>query len=123
MLVSINGTIGKAAFYNDERVVLGKSACYFNLLPDVVSKVYLFHLIQSPYFLHYVKSVVTSSTIKNVSLKSMREMPIPMPPLSIQQAFEGVVLQVQNLSDRSLYSKEMLENNFSSLAQQAFKSS
>lgn len=30
-LLSINGTIGNAAFYNSEKVVLGKSVCYFNL--------------------------------------------------------------------------------------------
>jgi type I restriction enzyme S subunit len=31
VLVSINGTLGNVAFYNNEKVVLGKSACYFNL--------------------------------------------------------------------------------------------
>jgi type I restriction enzyme S subunit len=31
VLVSINGTLGNVAFYNNEEVVLGKSACYFNL--------------------------------------------------------------------------------------------
>lgn len=31
ILISINGTIGNIAFYNDENVVLGKSACYVNL--------------------------------------------------------------------------------------------
>lgn len=31
VLVSINGTLGKVALYNGEKVVLGKSACYFNV--------------------------------------------------------------------------------------------
>jgi len=31
VLVSINGTLGSVAFYNNENVVLGKSVCYFNL--------------------------------------------------------------------------------------------
>src|SRR4051812_44409908 len=35
ILVSINGTIGNVAFYNNEKIVLGKSACYFNVLDDV----------------------------------------------------------------------------------------
>ena len=35
VLVSINGTIGNIAFYNNEKVILGKSACYFNLLSGI----------------------------------------------------------------------------------------
>lgn len=31
ILVSINGTLGKVAFYNGENVILGKSACYIKL--------------------------------------------------------------------------------------------
>ena len=30
LLLSINGTIGSMAFYNDEKVMLGKSAAYLN---------------------------------------------------------------------------------------------
>ncbi|WP_179108688.1 restriction endonuclease subunit S, partial [Rodentibacter genomosp. 2] len=30
ILVSINGTLGNVALYNNEKVILGKSACYFN---------------------------------------------------------------------------------------------
>jgi type I restriction enzyme S subunit len=35
ILVSINGTLGNVAFYNEEPVMLGKSACYFNLGSDL----------------------------------------------------------------------------------------
>ena len=35
ILVSINGTIGNVALYDGEKVVLGKSACYFNVLNGV----------------------------------------------------------------------------------------
>ena len=31
VLVSINGTLGNIALYNREKVILGKSACYFNV--------------------------------------------------------------------------------------------
>ena len=33
IFVSINGTIGNVGTYNGEKVILGKSACFFNLLP------------------------------------------------------------------------------------------
>jgi len=49
VLVSINGTLGKVAFYNNEKIILGKSACYFNLL-GCVNKFYIKCLIETEYF-------------------------------------------------------------------------
>ena len=83
VLVSINGTIGNVAFYNNEKVVLGKSSCYFNLLLNV-NKCYIKRLINSPYFLQYALASATGSTIKNVSLKVMREFIVPLPPCEEQ---------------------------------------
>ena len=37
ILVSINGTLGNIAFYNNEKIILGKSACYFNMKENVLS--------------------------------------------------------------------------------------
>ena len=71
VLVSINGTLGNVAFYNEEKVVLGKSACYFNLV-DNINKQYVKYVIESPLFQGYAEKVATGATIKNVSLKSMR---------------------------------------------------
>ena len=34
VLVSINGPLGNVAVYNGEKVILGKSACYFNVSTD-----------------------------------------------------------------------------------------
>src|SRR5690554_3611674 len=72
ILVSINGTIGNIAFYNGEKVVLGKSACYFNIIADV-DKFFIKHLLSSYLFQDYINTNYTGSVIKNVSLKTMRE--------------------------------------------------
>lgn len=86
LLVSINGTLGKVAFYNNENIILGKSACYIILNTDI-NKTFIYNIIKSRYFLEYMKNEYTGSTIKNISLKSMRNLPIPLPPLSLQQDF------------------------------------
>jgi type I restriction enzyme, S subunit len=78
ILVSINGTLGNTAFYNGEKVILGKSACYFNII-DKVDKHYIRYIITGQRFLNYADKTATGSTIKNVSLKSMREFEIPLP--------------------------------------------
>lgn len=84
VLVSINGTLGNVAFYNNEPVILGKSACYFNLaLQDL--KMYIFWLLKSDYFNKYALAQATGTTIKNVSLKAMNNFPVPLPPLQEQR--------------------------------------
>lgn len=83
VLVSINGTIGKVAFYNNEKIILGKSACYFNLL-GCINKVYVKCIIETEYFSEYAKKVATGTTIKNVPLAGMKNFLIPLPSLSEQ---------------------------------------
>lgn len=78
VLVSINGTLGNVAFYKNEQIILGKSACYFNLF-EGIEKEYIKCLIDSPYYLEYANSMATGTTIKNVSLRAMREFPVPVP--------------------------------------------
>lgn len=84
ILVSINGTIGNVAFYNNEPVILGKSACYFNVFTDIYKR-YIKVILNSKYFLDYAKEVATGSTIKNVPLAGMRDFFIPLPPLPEQR--------------------------------------
>jgi len=84
ILVSINGTIGNVGHYNDEPVILGKSACYFNLI-DVKLKEYVTLLMYTDFFLQYAKENATGSTIKNVSLAVMNSFVFPLPPLSEQK--------------------------------------
>jgi type I restriction enzyme S subunit len=78
IFVSINGTLGNTAFYNNEKVILGKSACYFNVLNEV-DKFYVRYCITSQRFINYAHKKATGSTIKNVGLRAMREFEIPSP--------------------------------------------
>ncbi len=83
VLVSINGTLGKVAFYNHEPIILGKSACYINF-HDEVNKHYIKYLIKSPLFFDNMSAESTGATIKNFSLKSMRNYKLHVPPLDYQ---------------------------------------
>ncbi|WP_418211827.1 restriction endonuclease subunit S [Bacteroides zhangwenhongii] len=83
VLVSINGTLGNIGFYNDEPIMLGKSACYFNLIIEDL-KEYVYILLQSPFFMGYTLKAATGTTIKNVSLMAMNNLLIPLPPLCEQ---------------------------------------
>lgn len=83
ILVSINGTIGNTSFFNNEKVILGKSACYFNLL-STLDKNYVRWRIDTLGFKNYAYKKATGSTIKNVPLKAMREYLFPLCSLQEQ---------------------------------------
>ena len=84
ILVSINGTIGNVGTYNGEKVILGKSVCYFNLLPFIF-KDYICNIIESDYFRKYALNSATGSTIKNVPLQAINCFYVPIPPLEEQK--------------------------------------
>ncbi|MDP2692046.1 MAG: restriction endonuclease subunit S, partial [bacterium] len=99
ILISINGTIGNTAFYNDEKVMLGKSACYFNLI-NGIDKYFIRQLLKSNYFLNYAFSSATGTTIKNVSLKTVRSFIVPLPSVHEQKAIVETVNRLMALCDQ-----------------------
>ena len=96
VLFSINGTIGNIAFYNNEKVILGKSACYFNLLKEI-NKNYIYILLKSEYFLEYAVNNATGTTIKNVSLNVMKNAKVPLPPIEEQKRIVSKVEKLQSI--------------------------
>lgn len=105
ILVSINGSLGYFAYYNNEKCILGKSACYFNVKENIDKK-FIGYQIRSTYFQKYIERLAGGTTIKNVSLKTMREFPFLIPKdineqksiASILTAFDNKIelLQAQN---------------------------
>lgn len=99
ILISINGTIGNYAFYAGEPIILGKSACYFSVLTGV-DKEYIRHLINTKFFMDYAVKEATQTTIKNVSLKAMRMLPVPLPPLAEQKRIVAKLEEILPLCER-----------------------
>jgi type I restriction enzyme, S subunit len=78
LFVSINGTLGNIAEYKNEKIFLGKSACYFNILEDI-NKDFIKYVLQTSYFKYYIDTYSTGTTIKNMPLKAMREFTFTIP--------------------------------------------
>jgi type I restriction enzyme S subunit len=77
ILLSINGTLGNLAIYTGEKVMLGKSAAYINCKTKYRPYFYQFFTLE-----HIQKklwNIATGSTIKNLSLESLKNILIPFP--------------------------------------------
>jgi len=81
LLLSINGTLGSMAFFNNEKVMLGKSAAYLNFKTSI-NKFYYYYF-QLPSIQEHFHNVATGSTIKNLSLKSIQDFEVPIPDENI----------------------------------------
>lgn len=96
ILLSINGTLGKLAFYNGEEVMLGKSACYCNLKPEI-NKKFVYGVMKTDAFAGFLEENATASTIKNVGLKAIRGFKMILPPEELQIQFVIFSTQVDKL--------------------------
>lgn len=77
LLLSINGTIGNLAFYNGEKIMLGKSASYLNFKTEINN--FYYYYLQLKGVQDYLYNIATGSTIKNLGLKSINELEVPVP--------------------------------------------
>ena len=111
ILVSINGTLGNVALYNEEKIILGKSACYFNVSKNV-DKYFVMYIMKSEYFKRYIQNYATGTTIKNMGLKQMREFSFALPSIPEQKAIASTL---SCLDDKIELNNKINDN----LAQQA----
>lgn len=95
LLLSINGTIGNTAKYNGEPIVLGKSACYLNVKPEYDLD-FIYYILRSPDFQRCITGLATGTTIKNVSLKTIREYSFSIPDRTLQKQISAILKSLDN---------------------------
>jgi type I restriction enzyme S subunit len=117
IFVSINGTLGNVALYNGEKIFLGKSACYLNVIDDV-DKQFVRYILTSKYFQHYISVYATGTTIKNMGLKSMRDFTFKLPDAGTQKKIARIL---STLDDKIELNRKM-NQTLEAMAQALFKS-
>ena len=115
ILVSINGTLGNVGVFNNEKIILGKSACYFNVLPNI-DKAFIKYVVNSSEFKTYLEINATGTTIKNISLAQMRNYTFSLPPLSTQQK----IAQILSSLDDKIELNNKINDNLEQQAQALF---
>ncbi|EOT1545782.1 restriction endonuclease subunit S [Citrobacter freundii] len=106
LLMSINGTIGNLAYYRGENVVLGKSASYINI-KDSVNLDFIYYILSSSKTQAFYESELTGTTIRNLSIKSIKSTEILTPPLPEQKK----IAQILSTWDKAISVTENLLAN------------
>lgn len=117
LLVSINGTIGNVAKYNNEPCILGKSACYINVVKEV-DKEFIYYVLTSANFKRNITNEATGTTIKNVSLKQMREYKFNIP---CNIADQRRIASILSSLDRKIELNNKINADLEEMAQAIFK--
>ena len=107
ILLSINGTIGNVAFYNKEKIILGKSASYI-ICNDKLNTLFLFYQLQSNLTKKYFSTQLTGTTISNLSLSSIRNMIFHLPLFPEQQKIASILSNINNLIEST---RQVIENS------------
>ena len=115
LLVSINGTLGNVAKYNNEKIILGKSACYINVKDDY-NVDYVYFVFGSPEFKKYLQYGANGTTIKNVPLSAIRNYEISIPSKENQ---DKIVKILKSIEDKIKLNNK-INNNLHDLAEQQF---
>lgn len=117
ILYSIDGTIGNIARYRGEKCVLGKGACYINPNSEIIYSDYLYYELQSPHFRSYIDLMSTGSTIKHISLKTMRNYVFDLPYLDNQRRIAAILSSL----DRKIELNNKINAQLEEMAQTLFK--
>ena len=115
LLVSINGTLGNIAFYNNEKIALGKSACFLNL-NKCACRPFIRYVLESKEFKTYMNRVAGQSTIKNVSPTQVSEYEFFAPSYSDQARIAKVLSTI----DREITINREINRNLEELAKQIY---
>lgn len=120
LLLSINGTIGNIAKYEGENILLGKSAAYINVVSKFISRCYIFYYLQTSKIYESFLRELTGTTIKNLSLKSIKNIIVYISELDEQQKIGNFFSKLDRQIELEEQKLEKLEEQKKEYMQQIF---
>jgi type I restriction enzyme S subunit len=121
ILMPMIGTIGNPVIIpsNIQEFAI-KNVALIKFTKTSVSNIYIKYILDSSYFDYITLRDNRGGTQKFIALGDIRNIPIPLPPLPLQQKFASIVEQVEKLKEKQKQSKEKIDEMFNSLMQKAF---
>ena len=95
VLLTIVGTIGRTAVVSNDmpKFILQRSVCVMKT-KNFLNSEFLSLMLTSPALLEWMMDRASGTAQKGIYLKSLRKMPIPVPPLSEQHRIVGKILEL-----------------------------
>ncbi len=123
VLITNSGTIGKTAIMNNrenvDKTTFQKSVAIIKPNKKLIQSIYLKNFLDT--IIINLMSTSSGSSQKNLLLKDIRNIKIPLPPLALQKKFASIVERVEKLKEKQKQSKEEISQMFDVLMQKAFK--
>jgi len=101
VLFSIAGAMGRSAVVDSSLLPANtnQALAIIRVKSDIVSPVYLSHLLRSSHILSHVESVKAGVAQYNISLQQVGEMEIPLPPIEVQREIVAELEDYQKMID------------------------
>jgi len=122
IILSREGTVGVLAIVDKEmEICLGQRLV--QLIPDffLANNYYLLHLLLYELEPERISRIMVGATSKHLNVKELREMNLPVPPLTLQNQFAERIQAIEAEKQQAQASLQKSEDLFNSLLQRAFK--
>lgn len=86
------------------------------------ANLYLLHCLRAPGTQAWIQRQVKGATFREITLSRLRQLPIPLPPRSLQERFVEVAMCIEQMRTTFDSSSTKLESLFASLQHRAFRS-
>ena len=88
---------------------------------DQILKKFLLHCLRTKGFQTLITQRCKGATFKEITLKSLREMPVIIPPMQLQNKFELMANAFEKMNTTTSAAFSMADDLFASLSQRAFR--
>jgi len=122
LLMSIRGHVGRLAIVPEILEGANITQDTARLAPNNKCNVHYLHdCLKSVYFQRELRRYVKGVAVQGINLGDVKELKIPVPPLTLQEKFASISLTFRKSRYKSVKARKMSENLFQSLQQRAFK--
>ncbi|MBI2354732.1 MAG: restriction endonuclease subunit S [Deltaproteobacteria bacterium] len=103
-------------------MALNKADCVqMRVDPSICTPEYISFMLNQPGTLALAAHMLHGQTRVRISMGTLRELAVPVPPLKLQNEFSGIVSRMQKIISKQKRFEELSDKKFNSLIQRAFR--
>jgi type I restriction enzyme, S subunit len=117
---TMEAPLGEVALVEDTRIALAQRILLMRPRGDVLDSQYFMTALKMPSVWKQIDERATRSTVRGIRQAELREVHIPIPPLSLQKDFAMRVAEIRLLEAQQSSSRKRLGELFQSMLHRAF---